>query len=203
MVRASDERALWLSRFVLQHEPALRAWLSHRRPAGLEIDDIVQETYARLITVESVAGISNVRNYMFQTAYSVMVSHIRRSKVVSFQAVNDLDELGASTHESSPEDQVADRDELRRLAQSIATLPGKIRDVFILRRVSGLSQREVAGKLGLSESTVEKHMSRGIFLLMDLISHSGNDTTRASRAWGSKTHRDHARPDAQRDRKTD
>ncbi len=201
-VRASDERALWLSRHVLQHEPALRAWLSHRRIAGLEIDDIVQETYARLITVESVEGITNARNYMFQAAYSVMVSHVRRSKIVPFQAVSDLEQLGAAA-DYSPEDQTADRDELHRLAKAIATLPGKVRDVFVLRRVDGLSQRDVAHKLGLSESTVEKHMSRSIYLLMTLISRSGNDMARASRAWGNKLRKDDVRRDAKRDSQTD
>lgn len=198
-MRVSTERALWLSRHVLPHEPALRGWLGSRRIAGLEIDDIVQETYARLITVESVAAITNVRNYMFQTAYSVMVSHIRRAKVVPFQAVSDLDYFEAAALDFSPEDQVADRDELRRLVSVIATLPGKIREVFILRRVHGLSQRDVAKTLGLSESTVEKHMSRSIYMLMKMISHGGNDSARASKAWGSKLNKDQARRERKRD----
>lgn len=193
MVRISDERALWLSRHVLMHEPALRAWLSKRRIAGLEIDDIVQETYARLSSVESVAGIVNVRNYVFQIAYSVMVSHIRRSKIVSFQTVSNIEELGAIAPDLSPEDQVIGRDELHRLAEAVATLPGKVRDVFILRRIHGLGQRDVARRLGLSESTVEKHMSRSIFLLMSLFSGSGNEAARASRAWGNRVRKDHAR----------
>ncbi len=197
-MRASDERALWLSRHVLKHEPALRAWLGRRRIAGLEIDDIVQETYARLITVESIDGIGNVKNYMFQTAYSVLVSHVRRAKIVAFETVADLEQLG-STRDFSPEDQVIDRDELNRLARAVATLPGKVRDVFVLRRVNGLSQRDVARELGLSESTVEKHMSRSIYLLMNLISNSGNEPSRASKAWGAKLRNDHARKDAKRD----
>ena len=201
-MRASDERALWLSRHVLKHEPALRAWLGRRRIAGLEVDDIVQETYARLIALESVDGIGNVKNYMFQTAYSVLVSHVRRAKIVAFETVTDLEQLGA-TRDCSPEDQVIDRDELNRLAKAIATLPGKVRDVFVLRRVNGLSQRDVARELGLSESTVEKHMSRSLYLLMNMISNSGNDPSRASRAWGAKLRNDHARKDAKRDSQTD
>lgn len=201
-MRASDERALWLSRHVLKHEPALRAWLGRRRIAGLEIDDIVQETYARLIAVKQVEGIGNVKNYMFQTAYSVVVSHVRRAKIVPFETVTDLEQLG-STRDFSPEDQVIDRDELNRLARAIATLPGKVRDVFVLRRVNGLSQRDVARELGLSESTVEKHMSRSIYLLMNLISNSGNEPSRASRAWGAKLRRDHAGKAAKRDSQRD
>ena len=201
-MRASDERALWLSRHVLKHEPALRTWLGRRRIAGLEIDDIVQETYAKLITLESVAGIGNVKNYMFQTAYSVLVSHVRRAKIVAFETVTDLEQLTAS-RDYSPEDQIVDRDELNRLARAIATLPGKVRDVFVLRRVNGLSQRDVALELGLSESTVEKHMSRSIYLLMNLISNSGNDNPRASKAWGTKLRKDHAQKDAKRDSQAD
>jgi RNA polymerase sigma-70 factor (ECF subfamily) len=188
-MRVSDDRAIWLSRQVLPHEGALRAWLARRPVAGLDIDDIVQETYARLIAVEEVSSIDNVKGYMFQAAWSIMVSHVRRAKIVSFQAYGDLDALGAETTEASPEAHVAGRDELRRLAEAIAGLPGKIQDVFVLRRVRGLSQREVAEKLGLSQSTVEKHMSRGIYLLMKLISHSGNDMARASRAWDSRLHK--------------
>ncbi|UDF05595.1 RNA polymerase sigma factor [Asticcacaulis sp. AND118] len=202
-MRASDERALWLSRFVLPHEPALRAWLSHRRIDGLDVDDIVQETYARLIAVRSVDDIGNIKNYMFQTAYSVMISHVRRAKVVPFHVVSDLDELGAMAEGSSPEQQTADRDELRRLAAAIATLPGKVRDVFVLRRVSGLSQRDVARKLGLSESTVEKHMSRGIYLLMNLLSNGGNLNARASRTWANKVHKSDAGRDGSKDRQRD
>lgn len=201
MVRVSDERALWLSRYVLMHEPALRAWLSRRRVHGLEIDDIVQETYARLSALDSVSGIANVRSYVFQIAYSVMVSHIRRSRVVSFQTVSNIEELGTIA-DMTPEDQVIGRDELHRLAAAVARLPGKVRDVFILRRVHGLGQRDVARKLGLSESTVEKHMSRSIFLLMTLFSGSGNDASRASRAWGNRLRKDDARS-ARRDNKPD
>lgn len=166
----------------MPHEPALRAWLQSRRLDGLEIDDIIQETYARLIALESVEGVRSPKTYAFQAAWSVLVSHVRRSKVVPFRTVADMDQLGVVADEPSPEHQIADRDELRHLAEAIASLPGKVRDVFTLRRVEGLSQREVARRLGLSESTVEKHMSRGLHLLSKCFSRSGNPTAGASKA---------------------
>lgn len=168
----------------MPHEPALRAWLQNRRLAGLEIDDIVQETYARLIAAESVEGVRNPKTYTFQAAYSVLLTHVRRSKVIAFQTVADIDQLGARTEDPSPESAVADRDELQHLGEAIATLPGKVRDVFMLRRIEGLPQREVARRLGLSESTVEKHMSRGFYLLTKLFSRSGNLDAGASKAGG-------------------
>jgi RNA polymerase sigma-70 factor (ECF subfamily) len=176
----SDERAIWLGRHVLPHEPALRAWLRRRRLEGLEIDDVIQETYTRLIAADSVAHIRDAKSYAFQIAGSVVVDHLRRLKVVSIASVSDLDHLDAPSEEPSPERQVIDREELHRLAQMIAGLPRRVRDVFTLRRVYGLSQREVAERLGIAESTVEKHMARGFLLMLEPLRHGGNNTFHTS-----------------------
>lgn len=181
MTRVSDERARWLARHVLPHEPALRAWLRHRRVVDLDVDDIVQETYARLSSIDSVEGVRNARTYAFQTAYSVIMSHLRRSRVVAIRAVADIDQLGAVAEAPSPEDELVDRDELLRLAEAIAAMPEKVRAVFRLRRVEGLSQRLVAERLGLAESTVEKHMAKGFRLLMDRFGRGGKVQPGASK----------------------
>ena len=173
MVGVSDERAIWLGRHVLPHEPALRAWLRRRNLGGLEIDDVVQEAYARLIQAESVAHVHDAKSYAFQVAGSVVIDHLRRMKVVPIASVPGLDYLEVGSDEPSPERQVIDRDELTRLAEMIARLPGKIRDVFTLRRVQGLSQREVAARLNLAESTVEKHMARGFLIMSEQYGHGG------------------------------
>jgi RNA polymerase sigma-70 factor (ECF subfamily) len=175
MSSGSDERALWLGRHVLPHEPQLRAWLRRRSLGGLEVEDVIQETYTRLVAAESVAHIHDAKNYAFQVAGSVVIDHLRRMKVVPISSVPDLDYLEVVSEEPSPERQVIDRDELNRLAQMIASLPGKVRDVFTLRRVHGLSQREVARRLGLAESTVEKHMARGFLIMMELYGHGGKE----------------------------
>jgi RNA polymerase sigma factor (sigma-70 family) len=180
MRQVCDERALWIARHVLPHEAALRSWLRGRRLAGFEIDDVVQETYARLAQAETVEGVRNPKAYTFQTAHSVLMSHARRSKVVSFQAVADIDHLGATSQDPSPETQAIDRDELVRLAEAIAEMPERVRDCFRLRRVEGLSQREVAQSLGIAESTVEKHIGRAIRILMDRFGRGGTATSGAS-----------------------
>ena len=160
MTGVSDERAIWLGRHVLPHEPALRAWLRRRNLGGLEIDDVVQETYTRLFQAESVAHIHEARTYAFQVAGSVVIDHLRRMKVVPLASVPGLEYLEVGSEEPSPERQVIDRDELTRLAGMIARLPGKVRDVFTLRRVYGLSHAR-GQPPGLAESTVEKHMAKG------------------------------------------
>jgi len=120
-------------------------------------------------------------------------------KVVSLSSVPDLEYLEVVSDEPSPERQVIDRDELQRLAETIARLPGKIRDVFTLRRVHGLSQREVAARLGLSESTVEKHMAKGFLIMLEQYGHGGKVPSRPS----SPATQEGMRRDARKDRTTD
>jgi RNA polymerase sigma factor (sigma-70 family) len=207
MPPVSDERAIWLGRQVLPHEPALRAWLSRRRLVGLDVDDIIQETYSRLMTAESVQHVHDARSYTFQVAGSVAIDHLRRMKVVPISSVPDLEYLEVVSEEPSPERQVIDRDELHRLAGMIARLPARVREVFTLRRVYGLSQREVAEKLGISESTTEKHMARGFLLMLEQFRDGGNPAVYPS---GLKSPtlrnpdtRTDIRPDAKKDRTSD
>lgn len=195
----SDERAIWLGRQVLPHEPALRAWLRRRRLGGLDVDDIIQETYSRLMTAESVQHVHDARSYTFQVAGSVVIDHLRRMKVVSIASVPDFDYLEVVSDEPSPERQVIDRDELHRLAGMIARLPGRIREVFTLRRVYGLSQREVAEKMGIAESTVEKHMARGFLLMLEQFRDGGKQAVYPSNLKPGNLRN----PDARKDRTSD
>jgi RNA polymerase sigma factor (sigma-70 family) len=167
MSRVSDERAQWLAQHVLPHEPALRAWLVRGRDGGLDPDDVVQEAYATLAALDSVAHIRNPRTYLFSVAHSVALSYVRRARVVRIEA---MAELGAPDvlvdEDPTPERIVADRQELRLVAALIRSLPGKCREAFTLRKVEGLPQREIARRMGVSESTVEKHISKALRLLM-------------------------------------
>lgn len=181
MARVSDERARWLAQHVLPHEPALRAWIRGRRIGGIDPDDVVQETYARLAGLETVEGVRNAKAYAFQIAHSVILTQLRRARVVSIKAVADVDALGGVSGQPTPEEAVVARDELIRLAEALASLPARVGDVLRLRRIDDLSQRQVAERLGIAESTVEKHMAKGIRLLMDFYGRGGIAPPRASR----------------------
>ncbi|MFZ0266609.1 RNA polymerase sigma factor [Caulobacter sp.] len=181
MTLATHERAIWLARHALPHEPGLRVWLSRRPLAGLEIDDIVQETYAILAALERVDHIQTPRTYMFEVAKSVVLRDLRRSRIVAFEALAEAEGLEPPSTEPSPETVAADRQELGRIAALIAGLPAKCREAFTLRKVHGLSQREVARRMGVSENTVEKHVGKGISVLMNALGRGGNRRFQASR----------------------
>jgi RNA polymerase sigma-70 factor (ECF subfamily) len=182
MMRVQNERAAWLAQHILPLEPSLRMWLARRRVEGLDVDDIVQEAYARLAAVDSVETVHNPHSYLLQTAHSIICTHLRRLQVVSIRAVDDTELSRFECQEASPERWASDRDELRRIGEIVESFPKQVATVFTLRRVEGLSQRETAQRMNVSESTVEKHMAKGIRLFMNAIACSGISSRGASRA---------------------
>lgn len=187
-------RAQWLAANVLPHERALRAWLADRT-GGAEVDDVVQETYAILAGLPTVTQIHNPRAYAFQVAQTVILQRLRRAAIVRIDAVEEIEALRISNDEPSPEQLVSDRQELRQVAMLIAALPPKCREAFLLRKVEGLSQREIARRMGVSEGTVEKHIAKGARLLMDAMTAATTPNT-----WSTRGHERRQRTDRRRGR---
>lgn len=194
-MRVSDERALWLATQVMPHEPAVRSWLRRGRQAEVDIDDVIQETYAKLVTVAEVSEIRNVRAYFFRAAHSVVMSRMRRKSVVSIRSLAEVESLQLAVEELTPEDTVMARNELQVLAELISRLPEKTRRIFLLSRVSGLSQKEVSRRTGIAESTVEKHIARGLGLLMTAYANGGFGAVVASKSEKQQRGRVHGQAD--------
>lgn len=153
----------WVSRHVLPHERQLRRWLAVNFPA-IDVDDVVQEAYCRISELAQVDHIVDPRNYFFQTARNIVLAQIRRTRVVRIEAASGLAELDGALSEDdfSPERIVAGRLALARVERLIAALPERGRLVLRMRKFDGLSQREIAARLELSETIVENEVARGL-----------------------------------------
>jgi len=156
----------WVGSHVLPHEAAVRAWLRRWTGRAQDIDDVIQEAYSRLASLDSVAHIGSGRAYLFQTSRNIVLEQVRRSKIIRIDNVTDIGALSI-VDEAPPLDRVvAGARELQRVEQLIDQLPLKCRRVFVLRRIHGASQREIAGMFGISESAVEKLAMRGLKLIL-------------------------------------
>jgi RNA polymerase sigma factor (sigma-70 family) len=172
--RVSLERARWFDANVLPHEKSLRAWLRRRRLSAIDIDDTIQEAYAVLASRPRLDDLNHPKAYLFRIAHSLVLRDARRGRIVPFESVEDLDAVEARDP-FSPERIAIGREEIRRLAMAIQAMPTRVRDAFVLRRVHGYSQREIARRMQISESTVEKHIAKGLALLIDRFGRSGNE----------------------------
>jgi RNA polymerase sigma-70 factor (ECF subfamily) len=149
---------------ILQLEGLLRAVLHRFAPKPHDLEDLLQETYARLLAVpaEKRAQISAVQSFAITTARNIAVDWARRKRVVSIDLVEDLDALSISHDVAHVEDLVNAHQQLLRLAEAVAALPRRCGEVYTLRKVYGFSQKEIAAHFGISISSVENHLSKAV-----------------------------------------
>ncbi len=164
----------WFTREILVHESALMRYLLRSWFRREEIHDLRQEIYIRVYEAAAKARPAMPKSFMFTTARHLMTDRLRRSRVVSIEAVGDLDALNVLIDEISPERRLSARQELRHLSDAFDHLPDRCREVVWLRRVEELSQKQVAARMGISEKTVEKQIAKGMRLIAEHFYGGGN-----------------------------
>ena len=165
-VAAMDESLdNWFAREILVHEGALVRYLMRCWPQRDEVHDLRQDVYIRVYESAMLTRPTSPKSFMFTTARNLMADRVRRGRVVSIDAVGDLDSLNVLIDEVSPEQRLGAHQDLKRLAEAFNRLPTRCREVVWLRRVEELSQKEVAALLGIAEKTVEKQISKGARLI--------------------------------------
>ncbi len=192
MASVSNERALWIGRHIVPNEFALRAQLGRwRLPPDLDADDVIQETYAKLAILPSIEDIRDPRTYLYSVARSILLMHVRRARVVSIRAVDDVDAFALPADEPSPEEQVSDRQQLHLLALAVAELPDPGRKAFLMRTIDELSHKEIGARLGMSANAVQKSIAKTLTLLMAKIGRGGNGDRHASRTEAQRQETEH------------
>lgn len=169
MTQARSEVIAWVGSNIVPHEGHLRTWLRGLALDEEEINEVVQDSYVLLARMESVAHIRNGRNYLFQTAKSLVLQKLRRDKIVPIDRLVEIETLSVADRTPSPEQRTSARLELERVRRLIAALPDRCREVFELRRIEGVPQREIAARMGLSEAVVEQQATRGLRLIQKAI----------------------------------
>ena len=163
MQESRDERRAWLVRHILPHEPALRRQL--RRwglPGNLDVDDVVQEAYAKLSSLDIVSNIGNPRNYLYQVAKSIIYLHVRRSKIVSIHLKSDLEGMAGDGDLPGPEIEVSDRQQLQSLFQSITELDEPMRSVIYYRAIEDLQFQAIGERLSVSANAAQKIFAKAL-----------------------------------------
>lgn len=130
-----------------------------------EVEDIVQETYVRVCQVETPEQIQFPRSFMLRTAQNLALDHLKRAETrlsVSLDDDLDLALVGFTTRADETFDRVAANQEFGFFCEAVRQLPLQCRKAFVLKKVYGYSQKEIAIKLDISENTVEKHIATGI-----------------------------------------
>jgi RNA polymerase sigma-70 factor (ECF subfamily) len=152
----------------------LRAWLHRRFENQLDIDDLVQEAYVRVLRARESGGLTAPKAFLFATARNLALDRLRRHEVSRTDSLGDFDALNVLDERECVSETVAHNQELALLTEAIQSLPARCRQILTLRKLYGLSQREIAERLGLSESTVSNQITIGIEKCTDFFAAHGD-----------------------------
>lgn len=156
----------WIRVNLLRFEGDVRKWVRRSCPRGTEEDDVIQEAYARIAAAPDLGHVRNPRAYFLTVVRHIALEQLRRAKIAPIMLVEDFGASDIIDESASPDRIVAGRQELRRIAAIVEAFPEKVREIFQLRRIQGLPQKEIARRLCVPESTVEKRAAKGLAMLL-------------------------------------
>ena len=134
-----------------------------------DADDLCQDVYVRVCEAAQKEFPRPAGPFVFAVARNLLINRVRRDQIVSIEAVADLDTLGISVDEPGPDRSVMARQELRRLQSALDQLPRRCREAVVLRKLEGLSYREISARMGISEDTVSEYLTNGMYALADFV----------------------------------
>jgi RNA polymerase sigma factor (sigma-70 family) len=173
----------WFATEVRPLESVLRGYLQSRFQGIYDLDDLVQEALLKLIVAKRRGRVRHTKAMLFTIAKNDAISIIRRQKVSRI-----IDIPSAKAHEIPEEgpgvlEMLDYKHEVALLKEAIGTLPPMCGQVLRMRRIDGLSTREIAVQLGISESTVQAHVCKGIQRCFDFVMERMGKHDRPMRDW--------------------
>ena len=154
--------ARWFTTEVQPHETVLRGYLHRSFPAVRDIDDLVQESYLRIWKARAAQPIRSAKAFLFAVARRLALDHVRSQRRSPICAVTDLSHLFVLESAPNAREATATSEEVALLVEAVEALPARCREIFVLRRLQGVPQKDIAVRLGLSEQTVQVQAARGM-----------------------------------------
>jgi len=148
----------------LENEGALKRFLRRFIRSREAADDLAQEAFLRAFAAESGRVIESPKAFLFKVAKNLALNELARQSSMTTESLGDIEgqEVLEDSSQAAVEDVVDSRERIRLLACAVAALPPQCGKVFILRKMRGLSQKEIAVRLDISVRTVENHVALGL-----------------------------------------
>jgi RNA polymerase sigma factor (sigma-70 family) len=169
----ADERHEWFLNQIFRHRAALHRYLMKFTSGAEDIEDLVQETYVRLYALADYRAVESPKALLFRIAHNLAVERARSKKTQATDSMADLEQLGVFSTEVPADEQLDSRRRFETFCAAVDRLPPLCRRVFVLRKVFKLTHAEISEVLGVSHSTIEKHVAKGLVRCRDYLRQQG------------------------------
>lgn len=156
-----SETTHWFVEHLQPHEPSLRAYLRSSLSSASDVDDVVQDTYTRILKMRQTTDIRSGQAILFAVARNTVRDMIRRQSVAQHEPITETAASSVLQDKADVVEFVSRQQELAMLADAIRALPTRCREVLLLRKIQGLSQKEISARLDITENTVETLIAKG------------------------------------------
>ncbi|NVZ71471.1 RNA polymerase sigma factor [Pseudomonas costantinii] len=156
----------------LKHADTLRGYLARKVRDPQLAADLVQESFLRLAEKPAGERIDNSQGYLYRTASNLLIDHIRqearrKTDSVPHEALAEIEDDVAGL-----EAQAMAQQQRQALKQALAELPARTQQIFRLNRIEGLTHAQVARRLDISDSSVQKHLAKALAYVMQRLQDS-------------------------------
>jgi RNA polymerase sigma factor (sigma-70 family) len=169
----AEKRRDWFLDQVFRHRAALHRYLGKLTSGAEDIEDLVQETYVRIYSLPDYQAVGSPKALLFRIAHNLAVERARRQKTQATDTMADLEALNVYSNEAPPDEQTDARRRFESFCAAVDRLPPLCRRVFVLRKVHKLTPAEISAVLGVSQSTIEKHVAKGLVRCRDYLRELG------------------------------
>ena len=188
MPATKDKNATPVLQAFQKHQGALRRFISRFVQRTQDIDDVAQEAFMRAYRAEKGRPIEQPKSFLFRIAHNVAITELTKKSHQIIDYIADIDESAVVWLEDSAEEQAMAEELIGIHCEAVAHLPPQCRRVFLMRKVHGMSHKEISVELDISISTVEKHMSKGVRACANFIEQHTNGEKNADDKHASKNH---------------
>jgi RNA polymerase sigma factor (sigma-70 family) len=128
-------------------------------------EDLLHSAFLRMGNYQAAQVVKNPTAFLVRTAVNIGVDNYRRNEILGNCALEEA--LNCANHDPLPDEVACARARLQRVQAGLDKLPKKTREVFLMHRLEGLKYREIAARVGISQSAVEKHIAKAALFLTD------------------------------------
>jgi RNA polymerase sigma-70 factor (ECF subfamily) len=164
-----DDEALddWFCREVLPLERTLTHFIRRNWRVADDVMDLRHDVYELAFAGARNGLPANTRHYLFTVARNHLINCAKRSQIVSFDLVADLETVRRDVDMFGAERHLEARETLRRVLAGLEKLSPRVREIVELRKIEGLSIKETAEKLGIGRDAVNHQLVMGMKALAD------------------------------------
>jgi RNA polymerase sigma factor (sigma-70 family) len=147
-----------------------------------DVEDILQETFLRCYQASARTTVQFPRSFMLTTARNLALNHIALAQNRLVESVDSFDDSAVALYREEPtQDSLETEERFLMLCRAVRVLPAQCRRAFVLMKVYGLSRKEVASYMGISENTVHKHVTKGLMMCAEYLEESESESPAKSR----------------------